>query len=449
MNTVFVIADDGTRLMPTHAAKARILLHSGKAIIEKYKPFTIRLQYHSAKNVQPIEIAADTGYIHIGLSIKSQKHEYISAQYDLLKDEVERHNNCRQYRRTRRNRLRYRKPRFNNRCKPKGWFAPSLQNKIDTHVRLIHSYYNVCPVTDLYIECGQFDLQVMKAMQENKPIPHGAEYQHGEQYGYDTLREALFSRDNYTCQICKRTPWKDNISLHRHHIGFWQNDRTNRMSNLLTVCNLCHTPKNHKPGGKLYGLKRKVSNMANAAFMNSVKYDIYNKISSFCDNVHITYGAVTKHIRVIRNIGKTHADDAFCIGNFHPRHRTKIQYFEKRRRNNRILSKFYDAKYMDSRDGSIKSGAQLSCGRINRNHNRDTENLHQYRQCKKSKGRFSIRKQHYSIQPNDTVLYQGKRYVCKGCHCNGKRVLLQDGQSIAIQKVTIIKYAGNWKPVLS
>ena len=449
MNTVFVIADDGTGLMPTHAAKARILLHSGKAIIEKYKPFTIRLQYHSAKNVQPIEIAADTGYIHIGLSIKSQKHEYISAQYDLLKDEVERHNNCRQYRRTRRNRLRYRKPRFNNRCKPKGWFAPSLQNKIDTHVRLIHSYYNVCPVTDLYIECGQFDLQVMKAMQENKPIPHGAEYQHGEQYGYDTLREALFSRDNYTCQICKRTPWKDNISLHRHHIGFWQNDRTNRMSNLLTVCNLCHTPKNHKPGGKLYGLKRKVSNMANAAFMNSVKYDIYNKISSFCDNVHITYGAVTKHIRVIRNIGKTHADDAFCIGNFHPRHRTKIQYFEKRRRNNRILSKFYDAKYMDSRDGSIKSGAQLSCGRINRNHNRDTENLHQYRQCKKSKGRFSIRKQHYSIQPNDTVLYQGKRYVCKGCHCNGKRVLLQDGQSIAIQKVTIIKYAGNWKPVLS
>ena len=448
MNTVFVITDDGTRLMPTHAAKARILLHSGKAIIEKYRPFTIRLRYHSTKNVQPVEIAVDTGYIHIGLSIKSQRHEYISAQYDLLKDEVERHNNCRKYRRARRNRLRYRKPRFNNRRKPEGWFAPSLQNKINIHVELIKSYYVVCPVTDIYIECGQFDLQVMKAVQDNKPIPHGIEYQRGEQYGYDTLREALFSRDHYTCQICKRTPWKDNVSLHRHHIGFWQNDRTNRMDNLLTVCNLCHTPKNHKPGGKLYGLKSNVSNMASAAFMNTVKYDIYKKVSEFCDGVHITYGAVTKHIRTIRNIGKTHADDAFCIGRFYPRHRAGTQYFEKCRRNNRILSKFYDAKYIDSRDGTVKSGAQLSCGRTNRNHNRDADNLHQYRQWKKSKGGFSIRRQRYSIQPNDTVLYQGKKYLCKGCHCNGTRVVLQDGQSVAIKKVTIIKHAGNWKTVL-
>ena len=55
MQDVFVIALDGTKLMPTNRAKARKLLKKGKAIIHKHSPFTIRLTYESEKNVQPIE----------------------------------------------------------------------------------------------------------------------------------------------------------------------------------------------------------------------------------------------------------------------------------------------------------------------------------------------------------------------------------------------------------
>ena len=447
METVFVIANDGSKLMPTNTVKARKLIRAGKAVIEKHTPFTIRLVYESLKNIQPVEIGVDTGYKHIGLSVKSEKHEYISAQYDLLKDEVKHHNDNKKYRKARRNRLRYRKPRFYNRNKPKGWLAPSLKNKADTHVRLIKSYYDVCPVNAIYIECGQFDTQVIKAIKEGNPIPYGKAYQRGEQYGYDTLREALFSRDKYTCQICKRTPWKNNISLHRHHIGYWKNDRTNRMNNLLTVCNFCHTKKNHQPGGALYGLKSKTPNMAGAAFMNTVKNNIYQQISEFCDNTYITYGTVTKHVRRQLNIGKTHADDAFCIGMIHPKHRSKTSYYEKRRRNNRILSTFKDAKYIDSRDGSVKSGKQLSSGRTNRNHDRDSENLHIYRQCKKKKGFFSVRKRHYSIQSGDIIMYQGKKYISKGCHVNGTKVKFSNGNSILVKKVTVISHAGSWKKV--
>ena len=442
---VFVIADDGTKLMPTNSVKARKLLKNNKAIIYKYNPFTIQLLYPTTHDTQDIELTVDAGYLHIGLSVKSEKYEYVSHQYDLLLDEVEKHNNQRKYRRTRRNKLRYRKARWNNRRKAKGWFAPSIRHKIENHVNLIKKFIEVAPINNIYIECGQFDIQLMKAIIEGKPLPEGVDYQRGEQYQYDTLKEAVFSRDGYKCKICGKTSWKDGISLHRHHIGFWQNDRTNRMSNLLTVGSCCHTSKNHQPGGKLYGLERKVPNMASAAFMNAVKFEIYKQVSELGIQTHITYSSVTKRVRKTRNIGKTHTDDAFCIGKFHPKHRSKSEHYKKRRRNRRVLSQFYDAKYIDSRDGKTKSGSELFNGRTNRNHNRDTENLHKYRSRKVSKGRVSTRKQRYSIQAGDVILYNRKQYICRGMQNNGAYALID--KPVSIKKVKLLKYAGGWSKV--
>ena len=114
--TIFVIAEDGTKLMPTtNVKKVRRFLRSGRAVICKHEPFTIKLCYKSKKHTQPIEFKQDAGYQNIGISICSQKHEYVSEERVLLKDEVERHNDSRKYRRTRRNRKRYRAPRFDNR----------------------------------------------------------------------------------------------------------------------------------------------------------------------------------------------------------------------------------------------------------------------------------------------------------------------------------------------
>jgi hypothetical protein len=106
--TTHVIAKDGTKLMPTtNVKKVRNLLRSKRAVICKYDPFTIQLQYESTKNVQDIEFKEDAGYQHIGVSLTSQKHEYVSEQRDMLKDEVEHHKACAKYRRARRNRRRY------------------------------------------------------------------------------------------------------------------------------------------------------------------------------------------------------------------------------------------------------------------------------------------------------------------------------------------------------
>ena len=125
---VAVLSNTDVALMPTSSCRARILLRSKRAEIVGYHPFTIRLLDRETGNTQPIEYKSDTGSVYVGVSICSEKHEYISEERILLDDEKKKHDNCRTLRRTRRNRLRYRKPRFDNREKAKGWIAPTLQN---------------------------------------------------------------------------------------------------------------------------------------------------------------------------------------------------------------------------------------------------------------------------------------------------------------------------------
>ena len=280
------------------------------------------------------------------------------------------------------------------------------------------------PITDITMEMGQFDTQVLKAIEEGKTLPQGVDYQHGERYGVDTLREAVFTRDGYTCQCCGKSI-KDGVILRVHHIIYRSNGGTNRMSNLITVCTKCHTSENHKPGGKLYGWKPKIKSFKGATFMTSVRWILYRKVKSMYPgiNVHLTYGADTKGRRRERNISKSHVNDAYVMGIFHPKHRAHPIILQKKRRNNRILEKSYDAKYVDSRDGKKKSGQQLFNGRTSRNHDTDTENLHKYRKCKVSNGRRSIRTDRYVIQPHDKILYQGKILEAAGCHCKGTRVM--------------------------
>ena len=145
---VCVLSNSGERLMPTfRLGKVRRLLKDGKAKIVKHHPFTIQLLYDSRTNTQPIEICEDVGYNYIGISVKSESHEYVSAQYDTLQDEKEHHDDCRKMRRARRNRLRYRKPRFDNRKRSEGWLAPSLEHKKQLNISLIERYVSVIPIT--------------------------------------------------------------------------------------------------------------------------------------------------------------------------------------------------------------------------------------------------------------------------------------------------------------
>ena len=223
------------------------------------------------------------------------------------------------------------------------------------------------------------------------------------------------------------------------------------MDNLATVCSKCHTAKNHKPGGKLYDLEPKLKKLNSAAFMNTVRFRIRELVEKALTDVsvHRTYGSVTKRERLRRHLPKTHANDAYCIGMFHPKHRSRPVTYQKVRRNNRILERFYDARYTDTRDNKVKHASELGTNRTNRSVPRNNpQNERRFRGEKKSNGRRAIRTQHYPIPSGTVVVYQGKRYISKGCHCNGTRLLLDtkgDKQkSVKISDVTVLHYASGW-----
>ena len=459
MSAVYIISKSGERLMPTvRYGHVRHLLKDGKAVVFSRHPFTIQLTYDTSEFVQPMEIGVDSGYEHVGVSVKSAKREYLSAQFDLLPDEKSRHDDCRKYRHTRRNRLRYRKCRFLKDIKPEGWIAPSLRHKAEAQEQIIKNICTVAPIKKVTVEVGQFDTALLKAMQTGQDIPQGKDYQHGPLYFADSLRAAVFQRDNYTCQICGKSAIKDSVILHTHHALFWKHRHANTLNELITVCDHCHTSANHQPSGKLWGLEPKVPRLEGAAFMNIVRWKIINDLKSSLPNVEVchTYGAVTSRKRKNHAIEKSHAIDAYCIGDFLPLRQAKTEYYKKRRRNNRCLEKFYDARIIDTRDDSVKSGKELGCNRINRRESRNSEkSFRKYRGTIIKHGRRAIRRQRYSIQAGDVVLFNGYTVPCHGMMSGGQSILLLNkkesstGKAITAspKKVKVLYHVSGWTKV--
>ncbi|WP_434291753.1 RRXRR domain-containing protein, partial [Clostridium botulinum] len=114
--------------MPTNRyAKIRVLLKFKKAVVVNSKPFTIKLLYDTKNFTQSITLGIDSGYLNIGFSAITKEKELIAGEVKLLKGMSERLKEKAMYRRQRRSRLRYRKPRFDNRKRSKDWLAPSIQ----------------------------------------------------------------------------------------------------------------------------------------------------------------------------------------------------------------------------------------------------------------------------------------------------------------------------------
>lgn len=124
-NRVFVLNMRGEPLMPCSQRKARILLKEGKAVINKYNPFTIQLTYATGETKQECHIGVDTGAKHIGIAVTSEDKVFYKAEVELRQDVSSNLSSKRIYRKSRRSRkCRYHKPRFLNRMHAKKWLPP-------------------------------------------------------------------------------------------------------------------------------------------------------------------------------------------------------------------------------------------------------------------------------------------------------------------------------------
>ena len=291
--------------MPTERfGKVRRLLKNSLAHVVCRIPFTIQLDYDTTDYTQPVSLGVDAGSKHIGISATTSEKEMYAADVELRNDIVDKLSTRREQRRTRRSRLRYRKARFNNRVssKRKGWLAPSVENKIQTHLTVVEKIHKFLPITNIVVETASFDIQKI-----NNPSISGSEYQQGEQLDFFNVREYVLFRDNHTCQHCKGKS-KDKV-LNVHHI---ESRKTGGDSpnNLITLCETCH--KAYHRGEFKLNVKRGKS-FRDAAFMGIMRWSFYDRIKNIYPDVSMTFGYITKNTRITNNLPKDHYVDARCI----------------------------------------------------------------------------------------------------------------------------------------
>lgn len=327
---VYVLGPKGNPLMPTaRHRKVRHLLRDHLAVVVKRTPFTIRLLYDTPEIVQEVALGVDAGTTHVGFSATTDTKELYASEVTLRTDIVELLSSRREARRTRRSRkTRYREPRFNNRHHAK--FAPSVEQKIQSHLKLMSDINRILPISRTVIEVAQFDIQKIK-----NPDIEGKEYQQGDQMGSWNAREYALCRDGYTCQHCHGKS-KDHV-LEVHHI---ESRKTGGDSpdNLVTLCKTCHDAY-HK-GEIALKITRASVSLRDAAVMNIMRWELYERASKTFSNVSLTYGYITKYTRISNGLEKSHCVDARCIsGNPLALPTEEVYLMRQTRRHNRKIHK--------------------------------------------------------------------------------------------------------------
>ncbi len=307
---VYVINKDGQPLMPTErCGKVRRLLRDGKAKVVRRCPFTIRLLFETTGHTQPITLGVDAGSRHIGLSATTEDKVLYEADVEIRNDIVDLLSSRREQRRGRRYRkTRYRAPRFDNRKRPEGWLAPSIQHKVNSHLQVIANVHKFLPVTKIIIETASFDIQKIKA-----PTVSGTDYQQGDQLGFWNVREYVMFRDGHACQCCHGRS-KDKV-LNVHHI---ESRKTggDAPNNLITLCETCHT-QYHRGLIKLPSSIKRGMRFKDETFMGIMRWTVYNRLKDLYPDVRMTYGYITKNTRIANGLEKSHFADARCISG-HP-----------------------------------------------------------------------------------------------------------------------------------
>ncbi len=336
---VYIINKNGNPLMPCKPQKARKLLRDGKAKVVKRTPFTIQLLHGSSGYKQEISLGVDAGTKHVGLSATTKDKVLFEADMELRFGIQLLLANKTQFRKSRRHyKTRYRKPRFLNRARPKGWLAPSTQHKVDSHAKIIDKIHEILPVKNITIEVAQFDTQKLK-----NPEIQGTNYQDGDLLDFWNIREYVLFRDKHKCQWCNGKCGDPILNVHHiisRKIGGDSPD------NLITLSETCH--KLIHENGWEDQIKRKSKSLRNEGTMTIMRWFIYNKVKENYPNAVLTFGYLTKNTRIRNGLKKSHVVDARCIsGNVLAYSNNSYFHIKQVRKNNRQLhrSKFLKGHY--------------------------------------------------------------------------------------------------------
>lgn len=328
---VYVLDKRGRPLMPCSEKRARLLLERGRVRVHRLVPFIIRLvdRERESCELQPLRLKIDPGSKGTGLALAHDKETVCTDTGELKRTAILlslmelQHRGMaiklklearRAMRRRRRNQLRYRAPRFDNRTKPKGWLAPSLQHRVDTTIAWVKRLQRWAPLTALSCEQVRFDMQKMQ-----NPEISGVGYQQGTLFGYE-MREYLLEKWSRQCAYCDV---KD-IPLQIDHIEPRAKGGSDRISNLTLACAKCNGTLKKAQSVQVFLAKqperlkcilaKAKMPLRDAAAVNSTRNVLVRALKQTHLPLELAPGGQTKYNRMRLGIAKSHSLDAACVG---------------------------------------------------------------------------------------------------------------------------------------
>lgn len=326
---VFVLDQYQRPLDPCHPARARELLHKGRAVVHRRTPFVIRLKDRTREEsvththvlgVDPGSRATGLAVSHPVESVDTETGEYTEHRQAVFLGELahrgqqvrKKMTQRAQYRRRRRSKnLRYRAPRFDNRRSSRQ-LAPSLQSRVDNTLGWAGRYRRWVPQLSLAVETARFDTHLLQ-----NPEVSGVEYQQGELQKFE-VREYVLHRDQHRCVYCEA----HGVPLNLDHIVAKARGGSDRVSNLAAACVDCNKTKGSQrveefvcDPARLHRVTSRLQRgLADAAYLNAVRYSLVRQLRDQGFEVATSTGARTKYTRTRLDVPTTHALDALCVG---------------------------------------------------------------------------------------------------------------------------------------
>ncbi len=326
---VFVLDKRKKPLMPCSNKRARLLLERGRARVHKLHPFTIRLvdRYVEDSVLQDLTVKIDPGSKGTGIALVREtdittslgeifRSVNILFLMELWYRGLQIHLNMKArtgHRRHRRNKLRYRPARFNNRTKSPDWLPPSLMHRVETTITQVKRLMSLCPISRGVMELVSFDTRKLK-----DPKVKGSMYQKGPLYA-KSLREYLFQKHQGKCFYC------GNKSTHMEleHIVPRAKGGVSSVNNYVLACKECNIAKGTKSITEMLWDKPDIlatlkdhykTTYRDAAAVNSTKTLLLKKLRELLPDVETSTGAITAENRVRLGLPKHHCIDAACVG---------------------------------------------------------------------------------------------------------------------------------------
>ena len=309
---VFVLDKHKKPIMPCSEKRARLLMERGRAVVHRMEPFTIRLKDRTLaqSETEPLRLKLDPGSKTTGMAVMNESGRVVFlGELNHRKGIKMALESRRALRRTRRSRkTRYRKPRFLNRTRAKGWLPPSLEARVNQTLNAATKLRNLLPITAISTEHVKFDTQLM----ENPEIS-GVEYQQGELMGYE-VKEYLLEKWDRKCAYCGA----ENVPLQVEHIVPKTRGGSNRVSNLVMACERCNNHLKGKQTAEEFGYPEIQAQarkpLKDAAMMNATRWRLFERLRETGLSVECGTGARTKMQRIKHGLPKTHYYDACCVG---------------------------------------------------------------------------------------------------------------------------------------